>query len=73
MCSPLAEYWEIFSLSIVDSLLASQSNISGVSEILNGCLYVESSSIVFLADDQMLYNGGTRRECSGRDQRKDEP
>ena len=28
------------SLTIVDSLLAKQSNITGVSEILNGCLYV---------------------------------
>ena len=28
------------SLTVVDSLLAKQSNITGVSEILNGCLYV---------------------------------
>ena len=27
---------------------------------------------LILADDQVLYNGGTRRECSGGDQRKDE-
>ena len=72
VCSPEAEYVEIRSLSTVDSLLASQSNISGVSEILNGCLYVELFSIVFLVDRQMLYNGGTRRECSGGDQREDE-
>lgn len=73
MSSPSPEYGEMRSLAIVDSLLASQSNISGVSEILNGCLYVELSPIMLLTDDQMLYNGGTRRECSGRDQRKDEP
>ena len=73
MCSPSAEYGETRSLSIVDSLLASQSNISGVSEILNGCLYVDLSPSMFLVDDQVLYDGRTRRERFGRDQRKDEP
>ena len=72
MCSPSAEYGETRSLSIVDSLLASQSNISGVSEILNGCLYVYLFSVICLTDDQMLYDGRTCRERSGRNQRKDE-